>query len=56
MARALTHALSHPIHEGLPTTGRIRPSKWDITSEFFHSRNCAHQDLNPGGRPNTLRF
>jgi hypothetical protein len=35
MVRALTHALSHSIHEGMPTTGRIRPSKWDATSGFF---------------------
>jgi hypothetical protein len=31
----LTHALSHPIHEKSPTTGQIRPSKWDATSEIF---------------------
>jgi hypothetical protein len=47
MVRVLTHALSHPIHEGPPTTYRIILSKWDVASGF----SLFHKLCTPGFEP-----
>jgi hypothetical protein len=47
MVRALIHAL------GPPTIGRFNQVNGMQRVDFFNSTNCAHQDLNPGGKPHT---